>query len=105
MNPMDDFITRAEHREFAERIDAENNRQNKRIDKLERDVSDITQLTLSVQKIANSVENMQKELCAQGQRLKDIEDKPKNEWDKLKWLIIGALVSGTIAFFLGRFLV
>ena len=58
---MDDFITRAEHREFAERIDAENNRQNKRIDKLERDVSDITQLTLSVQKIANSVENMQKE--------------------------------------------
>lgn len=32
---MDEYITRAEHTEFCARLDAENNRQNRRIEILE----------------------------------------------------------------------
>ena len=102
---MDEFVTRAEHKEFAERIDKENDRQNKRLSELETAIKEITKITILIERLANSIENMQKELCSQGQRLKDIEDKPKNEWDKLKWLVIGAVVTGVVGFFLGRFLV
>ena len=102
---MDEFVTRAEHKEFAERIDKENDRQNKRLSELETAIKEITKITISIERLANSIENMQKELYSQGQRLKDIEDKPKNEWDKLKWVVIGAVVTGVVGFILGRFLV
>lgn len=94
---MDEFMTKAEHREFAERIDSENKRQNKRIGDLEDGIKGITQVIITIERLATNVENMQKELCEQSQRLKAIEDKPKNDWDKVKWLVIGAVVSVAVA--------
>lgn len=53
---MDEYITRAEHTEFCARLDAENNRQNRRIEILEGTTKQISELTTSVQKLAMSVE-------------------------------------------------
>ena len=66
---MDEYITRAEHAEFCARLDAENNRQNRRIEILEGTTKQISELTTSVQKLAMSVENMVKEQGRQGDRL------------------------------------
>ena len=63
---MDEYITRAEHAEFCARLDAENNRQNRRIEILEGTTKQISELTTSVQKLAMSVENMVKEQGRQG---------------------------------------
>ena len=52
---MDEYITRAEHKEFGERLNAENNRQNRRIEILESTTKQISELTTSVQKLAMSV--------------------------------------------------
>ena len=41
---MDEYITRAEHKEFGERLDAENNRQNRRIEILESTTKQISEL-------------------------------------------------------------
>ena len=63
-------ITRAEHNEFAKRLEEENRRQDKRIELLERSVREIGALTTSVEKLAMSVESMVKEQAKQGERLR-----------------------------------
>lgn len=52
------YITRQEHEEFARRQDAENERQNRRIQLLEDNVRQINALTVSIEKMAVSMENM-----------------------------------------------
>ena len=47
---MEEYITRAEHKEFSERLDAENKRQNRRIDELDTAVKQIGELTTSDRK-------------------------------------------------------
>lgn len=95
---MDDFITRAEHKEFADRLAAEDERQNKRISSLEETVKEINRLTVSVERMAVSMQSMTSELNKQGQRLEAIEAKPAKNWDKLIWVIGGAVVAAIIAF-------
>ena len=45
---MEDCIERAEHEEFAKRIDAENTRQNRRIEALEQSVDRFGRIASSV---------------------------------------------------------
>ena len=58
---MDEPISRAEHEEFAKRIDAQEKRQDKRLEMLENTVREIGTLTLSVQRLAQSLESMVEE--------------------------------------------
>lgn len=95
---MDDFVSLALHNEFADKIKAEDERQNKRISMLEESMKQIYVLNTSVEKIAMSIETLTTEIGEQNKRLKAIEDKPAQNWDKLLWLVGGAVVSGVIAF-------
>lgn len=85
-------ITRGEFDETIKRIESEDNRQNKRIDRLEESIATLTELTISVEKIATNIETMQKELTKQGERLEKIEAEPGENWKKVMWLIIAAVV-------------
>lgn len=98
---MDDNITRGEYDESMRRIDAEEHRQNRRIDKLEESLTTLTDLTISVQKIAVNIESMQKELSKQGERLEKIEAEPGENWKKVIWLVIAAVVGFGIHAILG----
>lgn len=89
----DEFITKAEHDEFARRLDDENNRQNHRISELEKTMQQLSSLTISVEKMAVSVENMARELGNQGDRLAAIEAKPLKDLGAFKSGIIGAIAS------------
>lgn len=97
---MSDFITLEEHKEFAARIDAEDNRQNKRIERLEESMAMIQSLTVSVEKMALSIEGLTKEVGKQGDRLTAIEEKPAKNWEKAVWAIGSAFLTGIIAFIL-----
>ena len=90
---MEDYITREEHKEFAKRMEADNHRQDKRIEVLEENVRQIGALTVSVEKMASSVENMAKELGNQGERLAELEKVPGKNWDTLKSGLLGALAT------------
>lgn len=100
---MDTPITRAEHNEFAQRMQAENKRladedkrQNRRIDELENTVRQIGTLTASVEKLAIGVENMAKAQEQQSDRLEAIEKRDGEMWrtvvSHLATTIIGAIV-------------
>ena len=97
---MDDYVSLALHNEFADKIKAEDERQNKRISMLEESMKQIYILNTSVEKIAMSVETLTHEIGEQNKRLKAIEDKPVQNWDKLVWAVGGAILSAVVAFIL-----
>lgn len=94
----EEYVSRQVHDEFARRIEAEDERQNKRIAKLEDAVGQMTELTISVRSLATNMENMVKEQAKFGERLEAIEQKPAQNWDKLVWAIAGALIAGVIGY-------
>lgn len=94
-------ITRGEYEEAMKRVEAEEHRQNKRLDNLEESIATLTELTISIEKIAVNIEQMQKELTKQGERLEKIEAEPGENWKKVVWLIIAALVGFGIHAVLG----
>ena len=68
-----EYVGREEHTEFARRIQEEEHRQNRRNELLEESVKQNTALTLSVEKLANNMENMANEQMRQGKRLEALE--------------------------------
>lgn len=97
---MDEYVTVAVHKEFADKIEREDDRQNKRIGLLEESMKQIYTLNTSVEKIAMSIETLTTEIGEQNKRLKAIEDKPAQNWDKLLWAIGGAFITAIIAYIL-----
>lgn len=96
----EEFVSIEVHNEFAKRIEAEDERQNKRLTKLEDAVSQMTELTVSVKELAANMANMAKEQSKFGDRLEAIEAKPAQNWEKLVWAIGGAVVVALIEFVL-----
>lgn len=94
----EEYVSKEVHEEFARRIEAEDERQNKRLTKLEDAVSQMTELTVSVKELAANMANMAKEQSKFGVRLEAIEAKPAQNWDKLVWAIAGALIAGIIGY-------
>ena len=93
---MSEYITEEVHKEFATRVDAENQMQNKRIDKLEETVKEIQRLTVAVERMAVSMEAMTKEIASQGQRLDAIEKEPADKWKNAVWVVVSALIAAAV---------
>ncbi len=90
------FITRQEHTEFARRQDAENDRQNRRIQLLEDNMRQINALTVSVEKMAVNMENMLSEQKKQGEKLEILEKEPAENQKQIKLAVIASVI-GTVA--------
>ena len=99
---MAEFVTLEVHTEFAKRIEAEDTRQNKRIELIEQKQAQISELVASVKVLAANVESIAKEINEQGLRLKEIEGRPAKRWETLIGCIITSLVTAAIAYFLTR---
>ena len=99
---MDTPISRAEHEEFARRIDAQEKRQDRRLELLEEKVREIGALTVSVQKLAQSLQSMVKEQEQQGRRLQALESRDGEKWRKLMGYIATALTSGAVTLLLSH---
>ena len=95
-------ISRAEHEEFARRIDAQEKRQDRRLELLEENVREIGALTVSVQKLAQSLQSMVKEQEQQGRRLQALESRDGEKWRKLMGYIATALTSGAVTLLLSQ---
>lgn len=90
---MSEYVERGEFEQYATRIDHEDKAQNARIAKLEESVEKMTALTISVEKMAVSLEQMSKELKTQGERLEAIESKPAKRWDLIISGLLGAIAA------------
>ncbi len=95
---MDESITRAEHEEFARRIEERDKRQDRRIELLEENTRQIGALTVSVEKLAQSIEVMCKEQEQQGQRLQTLESRDGEMWRKVVGYVITAIIGIVVGF-------
>lgn len=102
---MDSPITRAEHNEFAKRMEEEHHRQNRRIGELEKAFEENNKLLVSVERLALSMENMQKEQQAQGKRLEtqgaeieELKGRDGEMWRKVVGHVITLIVGIVITF-------
>ena len=98
---MDEFLSIKVHEEFARRIEAEEDRQNHRLNNLEDTMRQLTDLTVAVREMATSMQGMKETLERQGQRLEVIEKEPADNWKKAVWLIVAAVIGFGIHALLG----
>lgn len=95
---MEDAISRSEHEEFAKRIEEGDKRQDRRIELLEENTRQIGALTVSVEKLAQSIEVMCKEQEQQGQRLQALEGRDGEMWRKVVGYVVTAILGILIGF-------
>lgn len=91
-------ISRAEHEEFRKRIEAEDNRQNRRLDIIEKHVQQIQELVTSVEKMAISLQSMVKEQEQQGQRLEALENRDGEMWRKVTGYVATIIIGIVIGY-------
>lgn len=95
---MGEPISREEHEEFSRRMEEHNKRQDRRIELLEENTKQIGSLTVSVEKLAQSIETMVKEQEQQGKRLETLEGRDGEMWRKVTGYIVTAVVGILIGF-------
>lgn len=98
---MENPITRAEHEEFRRNMEAEHKRINKRLDGIENTSQRITDLYISVNNLAKSVENMVKIQQDHAQRIEFIENQDGEKWRFTVKLIATATVSAVVGAVIG----
>lgn len=99
-------IQREEHEEFRRRIEAEDRRQNRRIELLENQVQQIGDIASSVEKLAISLQSMVKEQEQQGRRLEALESRDGEMWRKLVShgiTVVAGIVIGYVLRLIGIF--
>lgn len=106
-----EYVTVVEYAEHKKTVDvqcqmliAEDNRQNDRIDDLEKSVSEFHSLALSVNSLATNMEHMVEELKAQGKRLDAIESKDGDMWRTVMKCVVTGVVTLVVGFIVGQFL-
>lgn len=100
---MDGALTRAEHNEFAKRMEDEHNRQNKRISDLENAVDQNSKLIVSIEKIATNVENLQKQYVSLSDDVESIKNRDGDNWRKMLWFVGTTILGIIIGFLLKQF--
>lgn len=95
-----DEMTRSEIETLFGRVNDENARQNKRLDKLENVVEKINTLAEATTKLATSVEAMQKEIEKHGSRLEKIEEQPAENWKAVVKTVVTVIVTAFVTYVL-----
>lgn len=96
------FLSEQVHNEFARRMEAEHDRQNHRIGELEEAVKQYGALTIAVEKMAVSMEQMLAEQKSQGSRLEVLESRDGEMWRKITSHVLTAIAGAIICFILAK---
>lgn len=85
-------ITRAEHEEFCKRVEEEDHRQNKRLEILEEQTKQFTDLVLSVRELAQSVKQLAETQKEQGEKLDELENRDGEMWRRVSGYVITVII-------------
>ena len=96
------YLLHVEHEEYAKRVEEEFGRVNHRLKAIEEDKKEQRELLIAVNKLADNMESMQKEVKAQGDKIQEIENRDGEKWRKAEWLVITGFITGIIGFIVGQ---
>ena len=91
------YVTNEVMRVFEKRMEDEHGRISHRLTSVEESVREIGRLTVSVEKMAVSMESMTKEQAKMSERLTEIEQKPGKRWET----VVSAILTGVIGLLIG----
>lgn len=91
-------ITRAEHEEFCKRVEAEDNRQNERLEILEEQTKQFTDLVLSVRELAQSVKQLAEIQKVQGEKLDELESRDGEMWRRVSGYLITSIIGLVVGY-------
>lgn len=91
-------ITRAEHEEFCKRLEEEDRRQNKRLEILEEQTKQFTDLVLSVRELAQSVKQLAETQKAQGEKLDELENRDGEMWRRVSGYVITSIIGLVVGY-------
>ena len=91
-------ITRAEHEEFCKRLEEEDRRQNKRLEVLEEQTKQFTDLVLSVRELAQSVKQLAETQKVQGEKLDELESRDGEMWRRVSGYVITSIIGLVIGY-------
>lgn len=91
-------ITRAEHDEFCKRLEEEDRRQNKRLEILEEQTKQFTDLVLSVRELAQSVKQLAETQKEQGEKLDELENRDGEMWRKVSGYVITSIIGLVVGY-------
>lgn len=95
---MEQYLTFSEHKEYARHMESEHQHFDHRITELEKQTQQNNKLLVSVEKLALSMESMQKELKEQGDRIECIEARDGEMWRKVVSYIVTAVVGIAVGY-------
>lgn len=94
----EEYVSRHEHEEFRrsmesenKRLEEENNRQNHRLDSLDKTIEQVAKINTSVEKLALNMQNMLNEQVSQGKRLETLESRDGEMWRKVVGYVATAI--------------
>lgn len=91
-------ITRAEHEEFCKRLEEEDRRQNKRLEILEEQTKQFTDLVLSVRELAQSVKQLAETQKVQGEKLDELENRDGEMWRRVSGYLITSIIGLVVGY-------
>lgn len=92
----EEYLLRNEFLAFKEAMNAENERQNHRILKLEDTTEKINELAVSTEKLASTMEKMLEEQKEQGRRIVKLEGRDGEKWRSVAKIVATAVISAVI---------
>ena len=92
----EEYLLRNEFLAFKESMNAENERQNHRILKLEDTTEKINELAMSTEKLASTMEKMLEEQKEQGKRIVKLEGRDGEKWRSVAKIVATAVISAVI---------
>lgn len=98
-----EYITLQFHNEYAKRMQEEHDRQNYRLQTLEKAVEENGKLALSVERLAISVQSMVEEQRAQGNRLEALENRDGEKWRNVVGYVITTIIGIAIGYITKQF--
>lgn len=95
---MDEPLMKAEHLEFAKRMEADHERFASRIKELEKKSASNSELLVTIERLAANMENMQREMRQQNERLARLEGQDGEMWRKVTGYIITAVIGIVVGY-------
>lgn len=69
-----------------------------RLDKLEKEIENQRELVVSVKEIATEVKHMREDVNDMNKRLKEVEEKPKKQWNAMVSQVISLIIGGIVGY-------
>ena len=97
-----EYITRPEHEEFKQRISAEENRQNHRLDVIEGRVDKLIDMQASLAVLQAGIDAISVDMKRVSAELDALKQEPADKWKKAVWIVVTVVITAAVTFAMSR---